>query len=177
MCKKNNSMDVSKCTDCFTSRAGKSSTADHFTHDGRRIDPTSFQHFLSGFHQAVQRRNVCKGCRDPTDKKWFCDDCVEAHERKSGKRFSGYCNTCKNCRVFTLNDDFCDDCIGYYKKPSEPASRGGKAATGGSGKGGGKGAEAVSGGIIRDCLRCHMFTRNVNLPHCTNCGGNLVLRR
>jgi rRNA maturation protein Nop10 len=178
MCKKNNSMDVTKCTDCFTSYSGKSSTADHFTNDGRRIDPTIFQHFISPFWHTpppqLQKRQVCKGCHEPTENKFFCDNCVEDYERKTGKRFNGICGRCRNCGVATLNADFCEDCVGYHKKPSEPASRGGKAATSEGANSGGKGVESQA---IRDCVRCHMYTRNLRLPFCTNCGGNLVLRR
>jgi hypothetical protein len=132
VCKKVNSMHATKCPGCFTSRSGKGSAADCFTRDGRydprsRHDPSKplsrcdprYSHDLS----KSLTKNICKICHGPTEKKFFCVKCVEQHEKKTGKKFSGYCNNCLNCRDMTLNDDYCENCVVCYEK----SSRDGKA--------------------------------------------------
>lgn len=135
LCHKMNSNDDRKCVDCFATRDGKAN--DYYYHtpepsgkagrsgsgsgggSGAKDEGGGRDHsFYSrgGYHALPdglkpKKLNTCKKCKKPTEKKFFCLDCVETHEKKTGKRFNGYCNNCLNCREMTLNDEFCDSCL------------------------------------------------------------------
>jgi hypothetical protein len=99
VCKKINTLDSLNCTRCFIGRA-----------------------YCYQAPSNLQKKNVCKICHGPTEKRFFCVKCVEQHKRKTGKKFSGYSTNCLNCSEMTLNDDYCEDCLVNKK-----SSRDGKA--------------------------------------------------
>lgn len=58
----------------------------------------------------------CLQCNRQTNKKYFCDLCIERYEIRSGERFTGVCYHCCYCGKRSFAKNYCETC---YEKTLE----------------------------------------------------------
>jgi uncharacterized membrane protein YgcG len=142
VCQRINSLDISKCPDCFSDRQGRTAASELYKSNtsGRNVTRSGGDYYgwggfgfgggsgggggsSSSFFGTSSSpaapsvgKNFCRKCTNRTNKAFFCERCAVEHEKKIGHHWNGDCAYCKDCGDLTMNVHLCDDCEEERKK-------------------------------------------------------------